>query len=141
MQGPSLPNPTHQDLVKKDIKKQKKQTEKIEFNEESRKSYLLGLKNKKKRKEKKAKAKAKEALRKARADLRNEKKEQQEAVVNQLITKQYQLGITPLPIFLEGSGAPNMQFIQVDPNKSSKQTKKDENEEEEEEEEEKSEKH
>ena len=134
MQGPSLPSPKHQETKKKEYKKEKKQASNVQFNEESRKSFLLGIKNKKKRKEKKAKAMQKELLRKARADLRNEKKEQQDAVVNQLITKHVQLGIKPLPIFLEGPSVPNMQFIQVDP-KDSKKEKEEEIEEEEEEEE------
>ena len=127
------PNPKHQDFPKKEKKKGKKTVANVEFSEESRKSFLLGIKNKKKRKEKKAKAMAKEALRKARADLRNEKKEQREEVVNQLITKQYQLGIKPLSIFLEGPSGPDMQFIQVDPKKSLNAQKGDEEEEEEEE--------
>ena len=125
---PSLPN---QDSHKHEKKKVKKPIQNLQFDEESRKSFLLGIKNKKKRKEKKAKALAKEAIRKARANLRNEKKEQQEAVVNQLISKQIQLGIKPLPIFLEGSGGPQMQVIQVDPKKSSKVIEEEEEEEEE----------
>ena len=136
MQGPNLPNQNNQEVQKKDRKKVKKQTANVQFDEESRKSFLLGLKNKKKRKEKKAKAAAKEALRKARADLRNEKKEQQDAVVNQIITRQIQLGIKPLSIFLEGSGDTEMQVIQIDPKKNIKQEKEVKEEEEEEDEEE-----
>lgn len=136
MQGPNLPNQNNQEDQKKDRKKVKKQTANVQFDEESRKSFLLGLKNKKKRKEKKAKAAAKEALRKARADLRNEKKEQQDAVVNQIITRQIQLGIKPLSIFLEGSGDTEMQVIQIDPKKNIKQEKEVKEEEEEEDEEE-----
>ena len=122
-----------QEVNKSEKKKAKKPVTNVQYSEESHKSFLLGIKNKKKRKEKKAKQMAKEAIRKARADLRNEKKEQREEVVNQLITKQVQLGIKPLSIFLEGPSGPDMQFIQVDPKKNSNEKKGERNEQNEEE--------
>lgn len=130
MEGPT--NKPEQKLDVKAPTKKKKQVTNVEFDPASRKSYLLGLKNKKKRKEKKAKLLAKEELRKARAELRCEKKEKREMIANQMIQKQIQLGISPLPILIRDAGI-NMEVIEVDPVQTNALSGEESHEEEEEE--------
>ena len=113
---------------KKKINKKKKAPPKIEFDETSRKSFLLGLKNKKKRKEKKAKIIAKEILNKARAELRHKKKEKQQEDIKTLLRKQSKLGIQPLSIFTEGPNGINMEMIEVDPNEQNNLEEEEEEE-------------